>query len=129
MAPLKALQDDPRTHPGSDRVGQALKPVCVSHGTEVATSFHLAQRGQIQAPHQMQLAGSRLRYDAPWAHLKVLTSDTSSAYIGSANFMGAGLSGHNLELGVLVPGPAVSLVEQVLDLFREQSSDSCSPNR
>lgn len=65
---------------------------------------------------------SRLRYDAPWAHLKVLTSDTSSAYIGSANVTGAGLTGHNLELGVLVRGPAVSVVERVLDLFREQLS-------
>jgi len=72
---------------------------------------------------------SRLRYNASWAHLKVLTSDTSSTYIGSANFTGAGLTGHNLKLGVLVRGPAVSVVEQVLDLFREQSSDSCSPNR
>ena len=64
---------------------------------------------------------SRLRFDAPWAHLKVLTADTSSAYIGSANVTGAGLTGHNLELGVLVRGPAVAVVERVLDLFRDQS--------
>lgn len=63
---------------------------------------------------------SRLRFDAPWAHLKVLTSDTLSAYIGSANVTGAGLAGHNLELGVLVRGPAVAVVERVLDLFREE---------
>lgn len=65
---------------------------------------------------------SRLRFDAPWAHLKVLTADTSSAYIGSANVTGAGLTGHNLELGVLVRGPAVAVVERVLDLYRQQSS-------
>lgn len=63
---------------------------------------------------------SRLRFDAPWAHLKVLSSDTWSAYIGSANITGAGLTGHNLELGVLVRGPGVAVVERVLDLFREQ---------
>lgn len=64
---------------------------------------------------------ARLRFDAPWAHLKVLTADTSSAYIGSANVTGAGLTGHNLELGVLVRGPAVAVVERVLDLYRQQS--------
>jgi phosphatidylserine/phosphatidylglycerophosphate/cardiolipin synthase-like enzyme len=63
---------------------------------------------------------SRLRFDAPWAHLKVLTCDASSAYIGSANVTRAGLTGHNLELGVLVRGPGVAVVERVLDLFRKQ---------
>ncbi len=63
---------------------------------------------------------SRLRYDAPWAHLKVLTSDSSSAYIGSANVTGAGIAGPNLELGVLVRGNKVAVVEQILDLFRQR---------
>ena len=62
---------------------------------------------------------SRLRFDAPWAHLKVLTSDSVAAYIGSANVTGAGIGGHNLELGVLVRGATVVVVEQILDLFRE----------
>jgi phosphatidylserine/phosphatidylglycerophosphate/cardiolipin synthase-like enzyme len=62
---------------------------------------------------------SRLRFDAPWAHLKVMTSDGVAAYIGSANVTGAGLAGHNLELGVLVRGPDVGVVEKILDLFRE----------
>lgn len=65
---------------------------------------------------------SRLRFDAPWAHLKVLTADTLSAYIGSANVTGAGLTGHNLELGVLVRGPAVVVVERVLNLYRQKPS-------
>jgi phosphatidylserine/phosphatidylglycerophosphate/cardiolipin synthase-like enzyme len=60
-----------------------------------------------------------LRYDAPWAHLKVLSSDSTAAYIGSANVTGAGIAGHNLELGVLVRGPAVAVVEQLLNLFRQ----------
>ncbi|MGH3400959.1 MAG: phospholipase D-like domain-containing protein [Streptosporangiaceae bacterium] len=63
---------------------------------------------------------SRLRYDAPWAHLKVLTSDSSSAYIGSANVTGAGIAGHNLELGVLVRGHMVAVVESILDLYRQR---------
>ena len=63
---------------------------------------------------------SRLRYDAPWAHLKVLTSDSSAAYIGSANVTGAGIAGHNLELGVLVRGHMVAVVESILDLYRQR---------
>jgi hypothetical protein len=63
---------------------------------------------------------SRLRFDAPWAHLKVVTSDSIAAYIGSANVTGAGIAGHNLELGVLVRGPTVAVVEQTLDLYRQE---------
>ena len=62
---------------------------------------------------------SALRSDAPWAHLKVLVADSTSAYIGSANVTGAGIAGHNLELGVLVCGPSVRVVEEILDRFRE----------
>lgn len=62
---------------------------------------------------------SRLRHDAPWAHLKVLTADSIAAYIGSANVTGAGIAGPNLELGILVRGQAVAVVEEVLDLFRQ----------
>jgi phosphatidylserine/phosphatidylglycerophosphate/cardiolipin synthase-like enzyme len=62
---------------------------------------------------------SLLRSDAPWAHLKVLASDSESAYIGSANVTGAGIGGHNLELGVLVRGAPVLVVEQILDMFRQ----------
>jgi phosphatidylserine/phosphatidylglycerophosphate/cardiolipin synthase-like enzyme len=60
-----------------------------------------------------------LRSDAPWAHLKVLSCDSIAAYIGSANVTGAGIAGPNLELGILVRGSAVAVVERVLDLFRE----------
>lgn len=60
-----------------------------------------------------------LRYDAPWAHLKVLTADSQAAYIGSANVTGAGIGGRNLELGVLVRGESVVLVERILDMFRQ----------
>ena len=66
------------------------------------------------------LSVAALRDDAPWAHLKALTSDSRAAYIGSANVTGAGLAGPNLELGILVRGPAVAVVERVLDLFRER---------
>jgi phosphatidylserine/phosphatidylglycerophosphate/cardiolipin synthase-like enzyme len=60
-----------------------------------------------------------LRYDAPWAHLKVLSSDSGAAYIGSANVTGAGMAGLNLELGILVHGPAVAVVDRLLDLYQE----------
>jgi phosphatidylserine/phosphatidylglycerophosphate/cardiolipin synthase-like enzyme len=62
---------------------------------------------------------SKLRFDAPWAHLKVLTCDARAAYIGSANVTAAGMAGHNLELGVLVRGATVAVVEQILDLYRQ----------
>ena len=63
---------------------------------------------------------SPLRDDAPWAHLKVLTCDSSAAYIGSANVTGAGIAGRNLELGVLVRGHMVAVVEQILDEYRQR---------
>ena len=62
---------------------------------------------------------SRLMPDSPWAHLKVLASDASVAYVGSANVTGAGLAGRNLELGVLVRGHAVLVIENILKLFRQ----------
>jgi phosphatidylserine/phosphatidylglycerophosphate/cardiolipin synthase-like enzyme len=58
-----------------------------------------------------------LRPDAPWAHLKVISADASAAYIGSANVTAAGIAGGNLELGILVRGQAVVVVEQILDMF------------
>lgn len=63
---------------------------------------------------------STLRDDAPWAHLKVLTSDSEAAYIGSANVTGAGIGGRNLELGVLIRGAPVVVVERILDMFRQE---------
>ena len=65
-----------------------------------------------------RLSITALQEDAPWAHLKVLSSDASAAYIGSANVTQAGIGGQNLELGILVRGKAVATVEKVLDLFR-----------
>jgi phosphatidylserine/phosphatidylglycerophosphate/cardiolipin synthase-like enzyme len=62
---------------------------------------------------------SRTRADAPWAHLKVLVRDGDAAYIGSANVTGRALFGTNLELGVLVWGPDVAVVERLLDHYRE----------
>lgn len=59
-----------------------------------------------------------LQDDAPWAHLKVLSSDATAAYIGSANVTRAGIAGRNLELGILVRGSAVATVEEILNLFR-----------
>ena len=63
---------------------------------------------------------SSLRDDAPWAHLKVLTADSSAAYIGSANVTGAGIGGHNLELGVLVRGQPVAVVDRILNMYRRR---------
>lgn len=67
---------------------------------------------------------SRFRTDAPWAHLKVLTADASVAYIGSANITRAGLTGPNLELGVLVRGSSVQAVERILDIYGESGTST-----
>jgi phosphatidylserine/phosphatidylglycerophosphate/cardiolipin synthase-like enzyme len=56
--------------------------------------------------------------DAPFAHLKVMVVDASTAYIGSANITAAGLAGRNLELGVLVRGAPVDLIDRILDLYQ-----------
>lgn len=56
---------------------------------------------------------------APFAHLKVMVVDGTAAYIGSANITAAGLAGRNLELGVLVRGPKVTLIDDILDLYQE----------
>lgn len=51
-------------------------------------------------------------------HLKVLTVDGVAAYIGSANLTWAALV-YNVELGVLVEGPAVTALDQLFDLMVE----------
>ncbi len=54
----------------------------------------------------------------PWPHLKVVTVDGNYAYVGSANLTAAGL-GSNVEMGVLVTGPEVAVLDATLDLITE----------
>lgn len=77
------------------------------------------QRSVRQEGDMSRLVITRTMPDAPWSHLKVVIADGSSAYIGSANITGAGLVGRNLELGVLVRGPNVAVVDRILNLYRE----------
>jgi phosphatidylserine/phosphatidylglycerophosphate/cardiolipin synthase-like enzyme len=70
---------------------------------------------------------SRLRVvqatkDAPFAHLKVMVVDSATAYVGSANLTAAGLAGRNLELGVVVSGPGVFVIDRILDLYKAPSN-------
>ena len=68
----------------------------------------------------------RVRYfdvDGPWAHLKVLVSDSASAYVGSANLTGPAIGGANLELGVLVGGLAATEIERLLERYTETPTD------
>jgi phosphatidylserine/phosphatidylglycerophosphate/cardiolipin synthase-like enzyme len=60
--------------------------------------------------------------DAPFSHLKVVVADDAAAYISSANLTDAALAGRNLELGVLVRGGQVAVINALLDLYRETSS-------
>jgi phosphatidylserine/phosphatidylglycerophosphate/cardiolipin synthase-like enzyme len=59
-----------------------------------------------------------LSADAPFGHLKVVTADGATAYVGSANMTAAALMGRNIELGVLLRGSDVAVIERVLDLYR-----------
>lgn len=98
--------------------GVCLEVLLPTRSTHAKDAIEELRRtiGEHGAPEK--LAISALRTDAPWAHLKVLTSDSTVAYIGSANVTAAGIAGHNLELGVLVRGPTVAVVEDLLDQFR-----------
>jgi len=60
----------------------------------------------------------RIVPDAPFVHLKVMVVDASTAYIGSANITAAGLAGRNLELGVLVHGAQVALIDRIIDVYQ-----------
>lgn len=76
-------------------------------------------------PHALhhRVATHLVEKDGPWPHLKVLTVDGAAAYVGSANLTRRGLSDGNLELGVLLRGNRVALVDAVLDtLFAMQQS-------
>ena len=95
---------------------EILLPTRSSHADDALKDL---ERAVIRDGSIDHLRMSRFRSDAPWSHLKVLTADALVAYIGSANITRAGLAGHNLELGVLVRGPGVQVVEQVLDIYRE----------
>ena len=56
----------------------------------------------------------------PWPHLKVMVSDSSAAYVGSANITEKGLREGNLEFGVLLTGPQVAIIDGVIDLIRAE---------
>ena len=51
----------------------------------------------------------------PFPHLKVMSVDGKTAYVGSANFTAAALEGRNLEFGVLVVGEPVRVLDGFLD--------------
>ena len=55
--------------------------------------------------------------DAPFLHLKVVTADRRAAYVGSANMTSAAFEGRSLELGVLVQGEQVAIIDDLLDMY------------
>lgn len=100
--------------------GVLLEILLPTRSTHAGGALHELRATIARDGRSANLAVTALRDDAPWAHLKALTADSRAAYIGSANVTGAGLAGPNLELGILVRGPGVAVVERVLDLFRER---------
>lgn len=95
---------------------QVLLPTRSTHASAALNDLEATIRSDGNAANYTL---ATLRADAPWAHLKVLSSDSIAAYIGSANVTAAGIAGPNLELGILVRGSAVAVVERVLDFFRQ----------
>ena len=55
----------------------------------------------------------------PFPHLKVMTVDGVAANVGNANYTAAALEGRNLELGVLIHGSQVQVIDEFLDLYSE----------
>jgi phosphatidylserine/phosphatidylglycerophosphate/cardiolipin synthase-like enzyme len=94
-----------------------LEILVPTRSTHASHALEQLQATVAQVGEPGNLSVIEFRHDAPWAHLKVLTCDSRAAYIGSANVTGAAIAGPNLELGILVRGPAVAVVEDVLDLF------------
>lgn len=94
---------------------ELLRPTRSTHASKALGELERVIRAEGDIA---RLSVAALQDDAPWAHLKVLSSDATAAYIGSANVTRAGIGGQNLELGILVRGNAVATVETVLDLFR-----------
>lgn len=104
---------------GATSRGVRLEILTPTRSTLARTALLELRRTVDESGTSANLVVSTLRADAPWAHLKVLTSDGKMAYIGSANVTGAGMSGPNLELGVLVRGSSVQVVERVLDIYTQ----------
>lgn len=53
----------------------------------------------------------------PFPHLKVMTVDGKSAYVGSANLTAAALEARNLEFGVWIIGDQVKVLDSFLDSY------------
>lgn len=99
--------------------GVALEILLPTRSTHATDALHGLETTIVRDGNITNYSVATLRPDAPWAHLKVVSSDAVAAYIGSANVTGAGIAGSNLELGILVRGRAVAVVEQLIDLFRQ----------
>lgn len=97
--------------------GVRLDVLLPSRSTHADDAIARLRRTVVERGDSSLLNVSEPPSDAPWAHLKVLTSDSRVAYLGSANVTGAGMAGRNLELGVLVRGAAVAVIESVIDRF------------
>ena len=103
---------------GATARGVSLEILLPTRSTHASSALGELERVIRAEGDIARLSVAALQDGAPWAHLKVLSSDATAAYIGSANVTQAGIGGQNLELGILVRGNAVTTVERVLDLFR-----------
>ena len=106
---------------GAASRGAATSLVLTRSERSVAAARYADERFRTLVPQPMIRFASE---HTLWPHLKVVTVDGSSAYVGSANFTGAALAGRNLELGVLVRGSGVALIDNVLDLIALEPQES-----
>ena len=93
---------------------ELIEPADNHRATSSIAHLHrsIQQRG---APQHFRLLNAT--EGAPFPHLKVMTVDGLVAYVGSANLTAAALGGRNLELGVLVNGASVQVIDEFLDTY------------
>lgn len=94
------------------RRGTSLKLVLGGEHTRTLASWLRSRVRHSGDPSRLRVSVPRPGF--PWPHLKVAVADASMAYLGSANLTEAALTGRNIELGVLLSGPGVRVVADLI---------------
>lgn len=107
---------------GGAEVLRGVLRAALERGVDVELTVRQTQRAtdalKVLAPEVATRGTMTVRFadaEAAWPHLKLVTVDGRSAYVGSANVTEAALAGRNVELGVLIRGERVAAFDAVLD--------------
>lgn len=107
------------------RRGVKVQVICEPPVGDVARAWRkLRERLEAESGTPGSLALQSPPQYLAWPHLKVVTSDGLRAYVGSANFTRPGLTGQNIELGVLITGEIVRAIDNLLDQLIALSPES-----